>query len=363
MPWPAPATPSTPACGTPGGRNATQVTAAAAVRREHEAVDLRTVDLDVTSEESVEAAVAAILAEQGHLDVLVHNAGHMVTGPAEAFTPEQLAELYDVNVLGTQRLNRAVLPHLRARQERAARLGGQLQHPGWHSALPRAVLRRQGGDGLARRQLRRRTGPLRHRDVDRRAGGVHPRHEPLRQRWPSRRRGGRDRVRPALPRADGAGRPTTGRAGTRRRRRCGGGPGHRRTWSTRRPGSVRSGCTSTPRTTGPRSVNAVARPDPGRIPDVGSASRTCSCRTGRPADDRSCRRCGTRPDPAGRLPIAAGSGARQLPVRPDSFRVVVGRTPGAAEPSTPASPRSPARVWRRDVRGLATGHYRAVVAG
>jgi NAD(P)-dependent dehydrogenase (short-subunit alcohol dehydrogenase family) len=37
----------------------------------------------------------------------------MVTGPAEAFTPEQLAELYDVNVLSTQRVNRAALPHLR----------------------------------------------------------------------------------------------------------------------------------------------------------------------------------------------------------------------------------------------------------
>ena len=34
-------------------------------------------------------------------------------GPAEAFTPEQLAELYDVNVLSTQRVNRAALPQLR----------------------------------------------------------------------------------------------------------------------------------------------------------------------------------------------------------------------------------------------------------
>jgi NAD(P)-dependent dehydrogenase (short-subunit alcohol dehydrogenase family) len=33
-----------------------------------------------------------------------------VFGPAEAFTPEQLAELYDVNVLSTQRVNRAALP-------------------------------------------------------------------------------------------------------------------------------------------------------------------------------------------------------------------------------------------------------------
>jgi len=35
------------------------------------------------------------------------------SGPAEAFTPEELAAVYDVNVLGTQRVNRAVLPQLR----------------------------------------------------------------------------------------------------------------------------------------------------------------------------------------------------------------------------------------------------------
>jgi NAD(P)-dependent dehydrogenase (short-subunit alcohol dehydrogenase family) len=40
----------------------------------------------------------------------------MVTGPAEAFTPEEIAEAYDTNVVGTQRLNRAALPHLRAQR-------------------------------------------------------------------------------------------------------------------------------------------------------------------------------------------------------------------------------------------------------
>jgi len=54
-----------------------------------------------------------VLAENKRLDIVVHNAGHMVFGPAEAFTPEQLAELYDVNVLSTQRVNRAALPQLR----------------------------------------------------------------------------------------------------------------------------------------------------------------------------------------------------------------------------------------------------------
>jgi NAD(P)-dependent dehydrogenase (short-subunit alcohol dehydrogenase family) len=55
-----------------------------------------------------------IIDENGRLDVIVHNAGHMVFGPAEAFLPEQFAELYDTNVLSAQRVNRAALPHLRA---------------------------------------------------------------------------------------------------------------------------------------------------------------------------------------------------------------------------------------------------------
>jgi NAD(P)-dependent dehydrogenase (short-subunit alcohol dehydrogenase family) len=95
------------------GHNARQVGAARRYATERD-VDLRTVELDVSSQESVEAAVETVISEQGSIDVLLHNAGHMVTGPAEAFTPEQVAEIYDTNVLGTQRLNRAVLPHLRA---------------------------------------------------------------------------------------------------------------------------------------------------------------------------------------------------------------------------------------------------------
>jgi len=48
---------------------------------------------------------------------VIHNAGHMVFGPAEGFTPEQLAELYDINVLSTQRVNRAALPQLRNQKQ------------------------------------------------------------------------------------------------------------------------------------------------------------------------------------------------------------------------------------------------------
>jgi NAD(P)-dependent dehydrogenase (short-subunit alcohol dehydrogenase family) len=94
------------------GRNAPQVAEAAAFAAEHQ-VDLRTVELDVAEQASVEAAIATIVAEAGRLDVVIHNAGHMSFGPAEAFTPEQFAQLFDVNVLSTQRVNRAALPVLR----------------------------------------------------------------------------------------------------------------------------------------------------------------------------------------------------------------------------------------------------------
>jgi len=95
------------------GRNAPQAAAAADHASEH-GVRLQAIELDVQSQASADAAVARVLAEQGRIDVLMHNAGHMVFGAAEAFTPEQYADLYDVNVLGTQRVNRAALPQLRA---------------------------------------------------------------------------------------------------------------------------------------------------------------------------------------------------------------------------------------------------------
>ncbi|UFW63210.1 SDR family NAD(P)-dependent oxidoreductase [Rhizobium laguerreae] len=93
-------------------RNAPAVADAAEFARENN-VDLRSVELDVASDASVEAGVARIIADAGRLDVIVHNAGHMSFGPAGAFTPEQFAELFDINVLSTQRVNRAALPHLR----------------------------------------------------------------------------------------------------------------------------------------------------------------------------------------------------------------------------------------------------------
>ncbi|MCW5655831.1 SDR family oxidoreductase [Hydrogenophaga sp.] len=95
------------------GRNAKNAAELAAIADS----DIRPIELDVQSEPSANAAVEKIITESGQIDVIVHNAGHMMFGPAEAFTPEQFAQQYDVNVLGTQRVNRAALPHMRARRE------------------------------------------------------------------------------------------------------------------------------------------------------------------------------------------------------------------------------------------------------
>ncbi|UVC16634.1 SDR family oxidoreductase [Mesorhizobium onobrychidis] len=94
------------------GRNAPRVAEVAAWSKDH-GLDLRTVELDVQSDASAESGIAHVLRGAGRLDVIVHNAGHMVFGPAEAFTPDQFIQQYDVNVLGAQRVNRSALPHMR----------------------------------------------------------------------------------------------------------------------------------------------------------------------------------------------------------------------------------------------------------
>lgn len=78
--------------------------------------DLHPLELDVLSQASADAAVAAIVREQGRLDVVMQNAGHLVIGPTEAFTAEDMQHAFDTNFYGAQRVNRAALPQLRRQQ-------------------------------------------------------------------------------------------------------------------------------------------------------------------------------------------------------------------------------------------------------
>ncbi len=85
------------------------------------AADLKTagaqvVEIDVTREASVNQGVADAIQAVGQLDVVVNNAGVGVLGLQENFTPEDWQKIFDVNLFGVQRVNRAVLPHLRKRR-------------------------------------------------------------------------------------------------------------------------------------------------------------------------------------------------------------------------------------------------------
>ncbi len=81
----------------------------------HSTGKLTILDLDVTSDESVERTIAIALSN-GPIDVLVNNAGVMPVGVTEAFTLTQLKDLFDVNVYGIARTSRAVLPSMRQRK-------------------------------------------------------------------------------------------------------------------------------------------------------------------------------------------------------------------------------------------------------
>jgi NAD(P)-dependent dehydrogenase (short-subunit alcohol dehydrogenase family) len=71
---------------------------------------LAVLDLDVRKSASVDAAVRHIVEREGRIDIAVNNAGVAPFGLSECYAPEQLAEIFDINVIGCQRVMRAVLP-------------------------------------------------------------------------------------------------------------------------------------------------------------------------------------------------------------------------------------------------------------
>ena len=81
-----------------------------------QAAGAKVVEIDVTREESVDQGIAETIQAVDRLDVVVNNAGVGVLGLQESFTPADWQKIFDVNLFGVQRVNRAVLPHLRERR-------------------------------------------------------------------------------------------------------------------------------------------------------------------------------------------------------------------------------------------------------
>jgi NAD(P)-dependent dehydrogenase (short-subunit alcohol dehydrogenase family) len=78
---------------------------------------IKVVDLDVTSDASVDKAVSEVLKSAGKIDVLINNAGIGSAGVTEAFTAEQAKVIFDTNVIGLLRVTRAVLPSMRQKRD------------------------------------------------------------------------------------------------------------------------------------------------------------------------------------------------------------------------------------------------------
>lgn len=69
--------------------------------------------VDVTDRDSIQKAIQQARGHFGKIDVLVNNAGYTLMGPFEGATPQQIQELYDVNVFGVMNVTREILPHFR----------------------------------------------------------------------------------------------------------------------------------------------------------------------------------------------------------------------------------------------------------
>ncbi|MCZ6593716.1 MAG: SDR family oxidoreductase [Bacteroidetes bacterium] len=92
------------------GKNATPATELSDFANSND-LKLEVIEMDVTSDESVNSAVAQI----PEVDVLINNAGMGFGGPIEAFSSAQCLAQLDLNIVGTLRVAKAVLPGMRSR--------------------------------------------------------------------------------------------------------------------------------------------------------------------------------------------------------------------------------------------------------
>jgi NAD(P)-dependent dehydrogenase (short-subunit alcohol dehydrogenase family) len=81
---------------------------------EQQTKPFHTLNMDVTNNQSIQAAILKIVQEQGHIDVLINNAGLGIASPIETLSIDDVQRVLDTNVIGIIRTSQAVLPRMRA---------------------------------------------------------------------------------------------------------------------------------------------------------------------------------------------------------------------------------------------------------
>ena len=113
--------------------------------RDLEALGATAIEMDITNEDQVVAAVERIKAEQGGIDILVNNAGFGMYGAMEDTTIEDARYQFEVNLFGLARLTQLALPHMRAMRAgkiiNVSSIGGKIYTPlgSWYHATKHAL--------------------------------------------------------------------------------------------------------------------------------------------------------------------------------------------------------------------------------
>jgi len=105
----------------------------------------KALEMDVTSEEQMKNAVAQIIEENGHIDVLVNNAGYAIYGAVEDTTIDDARRQFEVNIFGLARMTQLVLPYMRKRKSgtiiNISSMGGKMYTPlgAWYHGTKHAL--------------------------------------------------------------------------------------------------------------------------------------------------------------------------------------------------------------------------------
>lgn len=98
-----------------------------------ESLQISVLDMDVTSEQSVQQAIRSVGEKDGKIDILINNAGIMYVGITEAYSVSQVQDQFDTNFFGIIRTIKAATPFMRQQKDgliiNVTSLAGRLSFP------------------------------------------------------------------------------------------------------------------------------------------------------------------------------------------------------------------------------------------